>query len=129
MADGQQGTQYVFRPCILADIKEVAEGLPNIEGVGGTEYSRLIGELVGQYCANTGELRRLLMTQMRLKWGRAEAGFSRRVEAGFPSKDIRFDWDNAARYGLQVVVLQQRMRQMCSLNGLDKDLQLQIKTR
>lgn len=68
-------TAVVSRLWTLADIKEVAEGLPNMEEVGGTEYSRLIGELVGQYCPSTAEFRRLLMTQMGLKWGRVESSF------------------------------------------------------
>lgn len=67
VADGACGTQYVYKPWTLTDIKEVSAELPKVEEVGGREYSRLLELLIHQYIPTIAEIRRLLMADMGLK--------------------------------------------------------------
>lgn len=75
VADRASGTQYVYRPWTLTDIKKVCAELPKVEEVGGREYSHLLEHLICQYRPSIAEIRHLLMAHVGLKWDRVEEIF------------------------------------------------------
>lgn len=80
VAAGDGGTQLVYRPWTLAEMKEAPALLPDIKA-GRTEYPRQLRTFVEQFKPTTGEVRRMLMTCLGVTWSR--------IQGDFPQEDIR----------------------------------------
>ncbi|XP_041417483.1 uncharacterized protein LOC121393333 [Xenopus laevis] len=87
-ADGN--TQWVFRPWLLNEMKEVAKELPDLIATGGNEYAKILEQIVHQFRPTTEEVRRLMTVAMGLRW--------RKVEHHLPANDTRYGWADGDLY-------------------------------
>jgi len=88
---------FVFRAWKPNDIKDMAECLPDPSVAGGAALAAAIAEMVQQHKPSIGEVSKVCMNRLGLRWGRIQGDMPARDQP-----DIMYDWADAARYRLLV---------------------------